>query len=165
MARQGLPVPSLPLVDDAKLVGEGEAFLLAGQRLLVPAEPLVDNAEVGQAAGLAEAVAQLPVKGQARLVVAERSVILAAPQVSAPEVVVGPGLGGAVADPAGGLEGGLAGLHTVLPVASDAEVPEQGLGELDGDLGVHAGGGCGLPDSGQQIGPLGLQPPKGRLFV
>ena len=79
--RLGLPVAV------AQLPADGEAALLAGDRLLVAPQALVDDAEVVQAVGLAVAVAQLPEDGEAALLAGVR--LLVAPQalVDAAEVV------------------------------------------------------------------------------
>jgi len=76
------------------------------------------------------------------------------------EVVVGQGFGSPVAELAGCPERGLVDTSPVSRMAADQEESEQGLGQLDDDLGGDARSGRGLPDGGQQVGPLRLQPPS-----
>jgi hypothetical protein len=96
---------------------DGQALLLAIQRLLILALPLVDEAEVTQAGGLAPAVAQLSEDGEALLQAGQRLGVPALPQEADTQVVVGLCLGSPVAHPASNPEGGLVDPYPILPIA------------------------------------------------
>src|SRR6266566_4469552 len=125
----------------------------------------MELAEIGQAAGLAAAVAQFLADGQALLQAGQRLAVLSLPVVAGAEVVVGLGLGGQVTRLAGEFEGDLVCLHPIPSMVMYPEEAEQRLGELHPDLGRHARGGRGLLYRSQQAGPFSLQPVERRLMV